>query len=86
MSTPTTNLGHILKEVRLRNKAKFEHMTVREKEILTLWINGLSSEAIADVLKISKSTVGTHRKNIIRKTQLKSPKDFVLFAIAFDLI
>ena len=40
----------------------------REREILALLIEGVESEAIAKELFISKETVNTHRRNILRKT------------------
>lgn len=42
--------------------------TPREKEIIKLIIEGLSSAEIAKKLYISVYTVSTHRKNILRKT------------------
>ena len=44
----------------------------REKEVLTLVAQGLSSKEVADKLKISVNTVNTHRKSITRKTGIKS--------------
>lgn len=43
-------------------------LTDREKEIVRLLINGKNSKTIAETLFISKQTVDTHRKNILRKT------------------
>jgi DNA-binding CsgD family transcriptional regulator len=69
-----------------KNKAEFEEMTSREKEVLCLWANGNSSFEIARILGISKNTVVTYRKNIIKKTKLKTPKGIVLFALDFDIL
>lgn len=44
----------------------------REKEVLELVLMGLSSKQIADRLHVSKSTVDSHRKNILKKTGAKS--------------
>jgi hypothetical protein len=41
--------------------------TRREKEVLQLLDQGQSSKIIADELNISKSTVDTHRKNLLKK-------------------
>ena len=43
----------------------------REKEILQLIANGNTSKEIAEALFIAKTTVDTHRKNMIRKLSLK---------------
>lgn len=61
-------------------------MTKREKQVLKLIVEGHSSQSIASELNISKNTVGTHRKNIARKINLKTPKETVLFALAFDML
>ncbi|QIG90979.1 helix-turn-helix transcriptional regulator [Chryseobacterium sp. POL2] len=69
-----------------RNYKKFALLTKREKEILALLSAGKSSPEIADQLFISKETVATHRKNIIRKLDVKSFAELLRFALAFDLI
>ncbi|MDD3005155.1 LuxR C-terminal-related transcriptional regulator [Flavobacterium sp.] len=45
-----------------------EILSKREKEILHLIVQGHNSYSIASLLHISKYTVDTHRKNIIKKT------------------
>ena len=46
-------------------KAKF---TQRERQVISLLAEGMSSKQIANELFISKETVSTHRKNILRKS------------------
>ncbi len=56
-------------------KKQEEHdirLTEREVEILQLIAQEKSSEEIAESLFISRRTVETHRKNIIKKTEVKS--------------
>ena len=53
----------------------------REKEILNLIANGKTSKEIADILFIAKTTVDTHRKNMIRKLDLSSGNELVKYAI-----
>ncbi|MGJ8745039.1 response regulator [Polaribacter sp.] len=53
----------------------------REKEILQLIAKGNSSKEIAEALFIAKSTVDTHRKNMIRKLDLSSGSELVKYAI-----
>ncbi|MDG5766174.1 LuxR C-terminal-related transcriptional regulator [Balneolales bacterium ANBcel1] len=48
------------------------HFTRREREIVALMGEGLSSEAIAKKLFISIQTVNTHRKNILHKAGVKN--------------
>lgn len=51
--------------------------SVREKEILKYLCAGFSSTEIALKLCISRHTVQTHRRNILRKTDAKSTTDLV---------
>ncbi|MCB5160995.1 response regulator transcription factor [Marinomonas algarum] len=47
-------------------------LTKREKEIVTLILQGLTSVDIADKCFVSEGTVKNHRKNIYRKLSIKS--------------
>ena len=53
----------------------------REKEILTLIANGKTSKEIANTLFIAKTTVDTHRKNMIRKLEFSSGNELIKYAI-----
>ncbi len=61
-------------------------LTVRETEILELLAKGYSTQRAADKLNLSPHTIHTHRKSIIKKLGIKSPTEFVLYAIDFGLI
>ena len=68
------------------NMDKFQELTPREIEIMTLLATGSSNQEISDQLKISKFTVDTHRKNIMTKLEIKRFVDLIRFAEAFDLV
>lgn len=53
----------------------------REKEIITLIANGLTTKSIASKLYISPYTVETHRQNILLKLGLKNSAELVKYAI-----
>jgi len=53
----------------------------REKEILRLIGEGKTSQEIAEILFIGKSTVDTHRKNILKKMSLQGKTDLIRFAV-----
>lgn len=55
-----------------------EQLTEREKEILQFISMGLNSQRIAKRLMISKNTVDTHRRNILKKTKLRSTFEIVM--------
>jgi DNA-binding CsgD family transcriptional regulator len=58
-----------------------ESLGKREKEILMLLADGYSSVKIAEKLFISKHTVDTHRRNILKKTGNSSTTELVAKAI-----
>ncbi|MCL4149036.1 UNVERIFIED_CONTAM: hypothetical protein GTU68_028289 [Idotea baltica] len=56
-------------------------LSKREREILTEIAKGKTSKEIAEILFIAKTTVDTHRKNIIRKLDLSSANELIKYAI-----
>ncbi|MDP3537389.1 MAG: PAS domain-containing protein [Azonexus sp.] len=66
--------------------AKVERVTARQREVLTLVAAGLTSAAIAERLKISHSTVITHRRDLMRKLGLHSTAEMTRYAIQNKLI
>lgn len=56
-------------------------LSKREQEILELIAKGQTSIEIATALNISKTTVDTHRKNILQKLNLDGRADLVRFAV-----
>lgn len=58
----------------------------REKEVLVCMAKGKKNSEIADELSISVHTVITHRKNIVKKTGIKSVAALTVFAILNNLI
>jgi DNA-binding NarL/FixJ family response regulator len=61
-------------------------LTKREKEVLKLIADGLSSQEIADKLFISLRTVETHRLNLNQKLDVKNTAGLVKEAIKRGLI
>lgn len=53
----------------------------REKEILHLIAKGYTSKKISEELFIAKTTVDTHRKNMLRKLNLTSASELVKYAV-----
>lgn len=56
-------------------------LTPRELEIVGLVGKGLIAKEIARTLNLSTHTVYTHRKNIMKKLNLSSSSELVLFAV-----
>ncbi|TAL62475.1 MAG: response regulator transcription factor [Bacteroidetes bacterium] len=76
-------LEKIKKEKHTSEEVK--HLSGREIEILKLIMQECSSEEIAEKLFISKSTVDSHRKNILEKTRVKTIVGLCKFAFRYNL-
>ncbi len=76
----------VLDEFVHKNMNKFQELSAREVEILSMVALGQSSNEIAEKLFISKHTVDTHRKNIMGKLSINRFVDLIRFAEAFDLV
>jgi len=63
-----------------------DDLTEREKEILTLIVQGYTNREMGDSLNISVRTVETHRSNIMEKLNLHSRVDLVRYAKEHKLI
>lgn len=61
-------------------------LTVRETEVLKLIASGYSTQRVAEELFLSPHTVHTHRKSIIKKLGIKSPTEFVIYAMDLGII
>ena len=61
-------------------------LSERENEVLVLVAKGLLNKEIADRLNISVNTVITHRKNITRKTGIKTTAGLTVYSILNGLL
>lgn len=61
-------------------------LTPREREVLALAAEGMSTSEMAEKLFISPRTAETHRTNLMQKLGLQSQTDLVRFAIRRGLI
>ena len=61
-------------------------LSAREKEILVCVAKGMLNKEIADAENISIHTVITHRKNITRKTGIKTVAGLTVYALLNNLI
>ena len=67
-------------------KSDGEELSAREKEILVCVAKGMLNKEIADQFNISIYTVITHRKNITRKTGIKTVAGLTVYALLNNLI
>ena len=61
-------------------------LSVREKEIITCVVRGLTNKEIAQSLFLSTHTVISHRRNIARKLEIHSTAGLTIYAIMNKLI
>ena len=80
----------ILEETALEGRAQDgtdDHtLTAREREVLACIATGKLNKEIADELNISVHTVITHRKNITRKTGIKTVAGLTVYALLNNLV
>ena len=67
-------------------KPEGEELSAREKEILVCVAKGMLNKEIADYYNISIYTVITHRKNITRKTGIRTVAGLTVYALLNNLI
>lgn len=67
-------------------KSDSHELSTREKEILICVAKGMLNKEIADLYNISIYTVITHRKNITRKTGIKTVAGLTVYALLNNLI
>jgi DNA-binding CsgD family transcriptional regulator len=87
--TMTHKLKKIVREFHSReheNGWDSAGLSEREKEILVAVAKGMTNKAIADRYCISIHTVISHRKNITRKTGIKTVSGLTMYAIFNNLV
>ena len=63
-----------------------ESLTPREREIVQLLAEGKSTKEVALTLGLSVKTAETHRSNVMRKLNLHSVSELVLYAVRNNLV
>jgi DNA-binding NarL/FixJ family response regulator len=80
------SLRYLLDGASPRPRGPLTMLTPREREIFDLAVKGLSNEAMAKELTISRKTVETHRARINSKLDVHSSADLVRFAASHGLL
>ena len=84
-------MGALLNKVMLKNEVIEESihlgaLSEREIEIVQLIADGFTTKDIAQHLYLSFHTVGTHRRNIFRKLNVKNSSELIINALRKGLI
>jgi DNA-binding CsgD family transcriptional regulator len=61
-------------------------LTSREREIVQLLAEGKSTKEVAAILNLSVKTAETHRSNVMRKLDLHSVSELVIYAIRNNIV
>ena len=67
------------------NSGNSRHLSTREREVLQMLSEGMSTKLMAEKLKLSVKTIETHRHNIMEKTNLYSIAQLTKYAIKIGL-
>lgn len=86
MVLKTLQSGKLLNNTKLRGFDVGSSLTQREKEIIRLICDELTTAEIADKLSISLRTVDGHRNNLLVKTGAKNVAGLVVFAFKHKII
>ena len=82
-----TKIFNLLSDNKLsQDKPESIELSNRETDVLVALVKGLTNKEISDKLYISVHTVITHRKNIVRKTGIKSVSGLTVYALLNNLI
>ncbi len=66
--------------------ANFQHLTIREKQVLKMIMEEQTTREISEHLYISTRTVETHRKNVLQKLGVKNTVSLIKVVLEADLI
>jgi NarL family two-component system response regulator LiaR len=80
---PEVTLDLVMRE---KKRESFEALTLREKEVLKLMVEGSSNPDIAQKLFISRSTARAHVSNILAKLGVSNRAEAVAFALRNKLV
>ncbi len=86
LSVPTLQRLQRLQQFARQNQRRFNKLSKREKEVLSLICRDFKNEDIARHLYLSVHTVRTHRNNIWRTLGISSIVEAIFWAQAFDLV
>lgn len=71
----------VINMYRAERRTPFQELTKREKEILQLVVQGLTSKQMAEQLNLSQRTIDHHRSNLLKKFNRKNSVDLVNYAV-----
>jgi DNA-binding NarL/FixJ family response regulator len=68
------------------NGARMPKLSPREREVVQLVSEGKASKEVATILNVTLATAETHRSNIMRKLDIHSIAELVLYAVRNEIV
>lgn len=84
----TSKVAELMLDSFLKGKPGIQNeiLTAREREVVQLLAEGKSTKEVAMALGLSVKTAETHRSNIMRKLDLHSVSELVLYAVRNNIV
>ncbi len=79
-------INSLMNKDKKKDNSELDNLTDREVEIINLITEGLKSSEIADQLKLSTRTIEVHRRNLMKKLDVKNTAELVSFVLKSKLI
>ena len=79
-------LNYLVERAIPKESGDISLLSSREIEVVSLIAKGMVAKEIGDTLHLSTHTVYTHRKNILKKLNLRSSSELLVFALRNDLV
>ena len=82
----TKEVKEIMSKPTLEDFKTVPVLTKREKEILKLIADGVTTALMAEKLHLSPLTIETHRRNLMQKFEVKNAPEMIKIAIRLELL
>lgn len=79
-------INSLMNKDKKKDNGELDNLTDREVEIINLITEGFKSSEIADQLKLSTRTIEVHRRNLMKKLDVKNTAELVSFVLKSKLI
>ena len=79
-------INSLMNKDKQKDNNAIDNLTEREKEIIHLISDGYKSSEIADKLELSTRTIEVHRRNLMKKLEIKNTAELVSYVLKSKLI
>ncbi|MBL1232104.1 MAG: DNA-binding response regulator [Flavobacteriales bacterium] len=79
-------INSLMNKDKKKDNSELDNLTDREVQIINLITEGMKSSEIADQLRLSTRTIEVHRRNLMKKLDVKNTAELVSFVLKSKLI